>query len=267
MPKLPDRLHPSPVFPRPDRDPGDLPGPARLPATPARSPRPPGLRRRVVCELQDKRPSSMALPKASTPSPSRSPVVYFTGPAASSAIAASACAAKAWTSSPSASNCACWPSHQTSQPLKAPMISLHRSWRHVHRRLPCRRFDLRHLPVQDPSVGDEPSPPSAPTGGDGCKTTLGVRSTSTAVTVRGDNRDKSGINATSSATRVATPSTSPTGTDRITQLVRQPNGELKPVPGEAFEKSARSLREHQRCKTGLSSKLRASTTTSSLATT
>jgi NADH-quinone oxidoreductase subunit G len=70
--------------------------------------------------------------------------------------------------------------------------------------------------------------------GDGCKTTLGVRSTSDgSEIVRGDNRDKSGINGdflcnkgryafdfANSAERITTP------------LLRQPSGELKPVSWE-----------------------------------
>src|ERR1700733_11671958 len=70
--------------------------------------------------------------------------------------------------------------------------------------------------------------------GDGCKTTLGVRSTSDgSEIVRGDNRDKSGINGdflcnkgryafdfANSAERITTP------------LVRQPNGEMKAVSWE-----------------------------------
>ncbi len=70
--------------------------------------------------------------------------------------------------------------------------------------------------------------------GDGCKTTLGVRSTADgSEIVRGDNRDKSGINGdflcnkgryafdfANSAQRITTP------------LVRQPNGELKPASWE-----------------------------------
>jgi NADH-quinone oxidoreductase subunit G len=82
--------------------------------------------------------------------------------------------------------------------------------------------------------------------GDGCKTTLGVRSTSDgSEIVRGDNRDKSGINNDFLCNKGRYAFDFANNTDRITQpLVRQPNGELKPVSWEvAFDYVGKKLRE------------------------
>ena len=82
--------------------------------------------------------------------------------------------------------------------------------------------------------------------GDGCKTTLGVRSTSDgSEIVRGDNRDKSGINGDFLCNKGRYAFDFANNTDRITQpLVRQPNGELKPVSWEhAFDHVGKKLRE------------------------
>jgi NADH-quinone oxidoreductase subunit G len=70
--------------------------------------------------------------------------------------------------------------------------------------------------------------------GDGCKTTLGVRSTSDgSEIVRGDNRDKSGINGDFLCNKGRYAFDFASSTERLTQpLVRQPNGELKPVSWE-----------------------------------
>src|ERR1700727_2872467 len=82
--------------------------------------------------------------------------------------------------------------------------------------------------------------------GDGCKTTLGVRSTSDgSEIVRGDNRDKSGINGDFLCNKGRYAFDFANNTDRITQpLVRQPNGDLKPVSWEvAFDHVGKKLRE------------------------
>jgi NADH-quinone oxidoreductase subunit G len=82
--------------------------------------------------------------------------------------------------------------------------------------------------------------------GDGCKTTLGVRSTSDgSEIVRGDNRDKSGINGDFLCNKGRYAFDFANHTDRITQpLVRQPNGELKPVSWEhAFDHVGKKFRE------------------------
>jgi len=70
--------------------------------------------------------------------------------------------------------------------------------------------------------------------GDGCKTTLGVRSTTDgSEIVRGDNRDKSGINVDFLCNKGRYAFDFANNEDRITQpLVRQPNGEMKPVSWE-----------------------------------
>jgi NADH-quinone oxidoreductase subunit G len=70
--------------------------------------------------------------------------------------------------------------------------------------------------------------------GDGCKTTLGVRSTSDgSEIVRGDNRDKSGINGDFLCNKGRYAFDFANSAERITQpLVRQPGGELKPVSWE-----------------------------------
>ncbi|MCU1226543.1 MAG: NADH:ubiquinone oxidoreductase, subunit iron-sulfur binding protein [Edaphobacter sp.] len=82
--------------------------------------------------------------------------------------------------------------------------------------------------------------------GDGCKTTLGVRSTSDgSEIVRGDNRDKSGINGDFLCNKGRYAFDFANHEDRITQpLVRQANGELKPVSWEiAFDHVGKKLRE------------------------
>ena len=70
--------------------------------------------------------------------------------------------------------------------------------------------------------------------GDGCKTTLGVRSTADgSEIVRGDNRDKSGINGDFLCNKGRYAFDFANNDARITQpLVRQPNGELKTVSWE-----------------------------------
>jgi NADH-quinone oxidoreductase subunit G len=82
--------------------------------------------------------------------------------------------------------------------------------------------------------------------GDGCKTTLGVRSTSDgSEIVRGDNRDKSGINGDFLCNKGRYAFDFANHDGRITQpLVRQANGELKPVSWEeAFDHVGRRFRE------------------------
>jgi NADH-quinone oxidoreductase subunit G len=82
--------------------------------------------------------------------------------------------------------------------------------------------------------------------GDGCKTTLGVRSTSDgSEIVRGDNRDKSGINNDFLCNKGRYAFDFANNETRITQpLVRQPNGEMKPVSWEtAFDHVGKKLRE------------------------
>ena len=82
--------------------------------------------------------------------------------------------------------------------------------------------------------------------GDGCKTTLGVRSTSDgSEIVRGDNRDKSGINGDFLCNKGRYAFDFANHEDRLTQpLVRQPSGELKPVSWEvALSHVGSKLRE------------------------
>jgi NADH-quinone oxidoreductase subunit G len=82
--------------------------------------------------------------------------------------------------------------------------------------------------------------------GDGCKTTLGVRSTSDgAEIVRGDNRDKSGINGDFLCNKGRYAFDFANSPDRITQpLVRNASGVLLPVSWEqALEHVGKKLRE------------------------
>jgi NADH-quinone oxidoreductase subunit G len=82
--------------------------------------------------------------------------------------------------------------------------------------------------------------------GDGCKTTLGVRSTSDgSEIVRGDNRDKSGINNDFLCNKGRYAFDFANNETRITQpLVRQPSGEFKPVSWEAaLDQVGKKLRE------------------------
>jgi NADH-quinone oxidoreductase subunit G len=70
--------------------------------------------------------------------------------------------------------------------------------------------------------------------GDGCKTTLGVRSTSDgSEIVRGDNRDKSGMNGDFLCNKGRYAFDFANSAERITQpLLRETNGEMKPVSWE-----------------------------------
>ena len=82
--------------------------------------------------------------------------------------------------------------------------------------------------------------------GDGCKTTLGVRSTSDgSEIVRGDNRDKSGLNGDFLCNKGRYAFDFANSTERITTpLVRQPDGTLKPVSWEvALDYAGKKLRE------------------------
>jgi NADH-quinone oxidoreductase subunit G len=82
--------------------------------------------------------------------------------------------------------------------------------------------------------------------GDGCKTTLGVRSTvDGAEIVRGDNRDKSGINGDFLCNKGRYAFDFANSPDRITQpMVRQTNGILLPVSWEqALDHVGRKFRE------------------------
>ena len=82
--------------------------------------------------------------------------------------------------------------------------------------------------------------------GDGCKTTLGVRSTSDgAEIVRGDNRDKSGINGDFLCNKGRYAFDFANSPDRITQpMVRNASGVLQAVSWEqALEHVGRKLRE------------------------
>jgi NADH-quinone oxidoreductase subunit G len=91
--------------------------------------------------------------------------------------------------------------------------------------------------------------------GDGCKTTLGVRSTSDgSEIVRGDNRDKSGINGDFLCNKGRYAFDFANNETRITQpLVRQPNGELKPVSWEvALDYVGKELRQRRDTRGGKS---------------
>jgi NADH-quinone oxidoreductase subunit G len=82
--------------------------------------------------------------------------------------------------------------------------------------------------------------------GDGCKTTLGVRSTSDgSEIVRGDNRDKSGINGDFLCNKGRYAFDFANNENRITQpLVRQPNGDFIPVSWEvALDHVGKKFRE------------------------
>src|SRR6201994_4733720 len=82
--------------------------------------------------------------------------------------------------------------------------------------------------------------------GDGCKTTLGVRSVDDGLEiVRGDNRDKTGINGDFLCIKGRYAFDFANHSERLTKpLIRQTNGELTPVTWEeALDHAARKLRE------------------------
>src|SRR5260370_40428982 len=82
--------------------------------------------------------------------------------------------------------------------------------------------------------------------GDGCKTTLAARSPSDgSEIVRGDNRDKSGINGDFLCNKGRYAFDFANNETRITQpMVRQPNGEFMPVSWEvALDYVGKNLRE------------------------
>jgi NADH-quinone oxidoreductase subunit G len=91
--------------------------------------------------------------------------------------------------------------------------------------------------------------------GDGCKTTLGVRSTSDgSEIVRGDNRDKSGINGDFLCNKGRYAFDFANNETRITQpMVRQPNGEFLPVSWEvALDYVGKEFRERRDARGGKS---------------
>src|SRR3984893_1265713 len=91
--------------------------------------------------------------------------------------------------------------------------------------------------------------------GDGCKTTLGVRSVDNGSEIlRGDNRDKSGINGDFLCVKGRYAFDFANHTDRLTKpLVRQPNGNSAEVSGEqALAHAGRKLREIRDTKGGKS---------------
>lgn len=91
--------------------------------------------------------------------------------------------------------------------------------------------------------------------GDGCKTTLGVRSTSDgAEIVRGDNRDKSGINGDFLCNKGRYAFDFANNSERITApMIRQADGSLKEVSWEeAFTYTGKKLRELRDAKGGKS---------------
>jgi NADH-quinone oxidoreductase subunit G len=91
--------------------------------------------------------------------------------------------------------------------------------------------------------------------GDGCKTTLGVRSTSEgSEIVRGDNRDKSGINGDFLCNKGRYAFDFANNETRITQpLVRQANGEMKAVSWEvALDYIGKEFRERRDTRGGKS---------------
>ncbi len=91
--------------------------------------------------------------------------------------------------------------------------------------------------------------------GDGCKTTLGVRRANDGMEiVRGDNRDKSGINGDFLCIKGRYGFDFANREDRLTQpLIRQENGEFKAVSWfEAIEYAGKRLREIRDAKGGAS---------------
>ncbi len=91
--------------------------------------------------------------------------------------------------------------------------------------------------------------------GDGCKVTLGVRSTTDgSEIVRGDNRDKSGINGDFLCNKGRYAFDFANSAERITQpLIRQANGELKPVSWEeALTFAGKKLAEPRNARGGKS---------------
>jgi NADH-quinone oxidoreductase subunit G len=91
--------------------------------------------------------------------------------------------------------------------------------------------------------------------GDGCKTTLGVRRANDGMEiVRGDNRDKSGINGDFLCIKGRYGFDFANREERLTRpLVRQANGELAPVSwDEAIDHAANKLREIRETRGGSS---------------
>jgi NADH-quinone oxidoreductase subunit G len=91
--------------------------------------------------------------------------------------------------------------------------------------------------------------------GDGCKTTLGVRSVNDGVEIiRGDNRDKSGMNGDFLCNKGRYAFDFANRTDRLTKpLVRQPDGKFAEVSWDhALDFAAKKLREIREAKGGQS---------------
>ena len=106
--------------------------------------------------------------------------------------------------------------------------------RHVHRRLPRRRAHLRHLPLQDPPVGDEPRRHRLHPLRRRLQDHAGrARADDGTEIVRGDNRDKSGINGDFLCIKGRYAFDFANHPDRLTKpLVRQTDGSFAAVTWE-----------------------------------
>jgi len=108
---------------------------------------------------------------------------------------------------------------------------------HVHRYLPGRRADLRSLPLQDASVGNEPCGHDLHPLRGRVQDYTGVRRCDTGMEiVRGDNRDKSGINNDFLCVKGRYAFDFAQNKERLTQPLVRKNGKLTPATWEeAFE--------------------------------
>ena len=111
--------------------------------------------------------------------------------AAFSAIAACASAARAWTCGRSACRIAASSSEIAPNRRRSPGL---RRVRHVHRHLPGRRADQRHLSLQDAAVGDEPRRHHLHPLRRRLQDDARRAQRDDGEIIRGNNRDKSGIN-------------------------------------------------------------------------
>ena len=133
--------------------------------------------------------------------------------------------------------------HHCPQRRRSPGL---RRVRHVHRRLSRGGAHFRRLSLQDPPLGDESRLHRLHPLRDGCKTTLGVRSVINGSEIlRGDNRDKSGINGDFLCIKGRYAFDFANHTDRLTKpLLRQADGKFAEVSWEqALQHAGTRLRE------------------------
>ena len=134
-------------------------------------------------------------------------------------------------------------SHHRSQQGRSSRM---RRVRHVHRHLPGRRADLWRLPLQDPPVGDEPRRHHLHPLRRRMQDHSGRAPLRTGMEiVRGDNRDKSGINGDFLCIKGRYAFDFANHEDRLTQPLIRKDGKLTPATWEEAFRADRTERSRE----------------------